>query len=223
MRFNPSRSVVTLGAALAVALACAPADESQAAPAEGAAAPAASADAPSADASAQELACWLRRGTMEEAAARPSPLGETAFSVGGHEAKLCYGRPSARGRAIFGELEAYGAPWRSGANEATALHLTFTADVGGVALDPGSYSLYTIPGEEEWEVVLNSNAQRWGIPITPEVRADDVGSFTVPAEATEGLVETLTYRWEPAGDSAGHLILEWENTRIRIPVAQAGT
>jgi hypothetical protein len=129
---------------------------------------------------------------------------------------------TARGRTIFGELEAYGVPWRSGANEATALHLTFAADIGSVALEPGSYSLYTIPGEEAWEVVLNSNAQRWGIPISPEVRADDVGSFTVPAEATEAPVETLTYRWEPTGGSAGHLLLEWENTRIRIPVASAG-
>jgi hypothetical protein len=220
MRSHRSRSLLTLGAALAVALACAPADDSQTDPADST--PAQAADAPSAEAPAQMLTCWLRRGTMEEAAARPSPLGETAFTVGGQEARLCYGRPSARGRTIFGELEAYGVPWRSGANEATALHLTFAADVGGVALEPGSYSLYTVPGEENWEVVLNSNAQRWGIPITPEVRANDVGSFTVPAEVTEGLVETLTYRWEPTSDSAGHLILEWENTRIRIPVAQAG-
>jgi hypothetical protein len=127
-----------------------------------------------------------------------------------------------RGRVIFGELEEYGAPWRTGANEATALHLPFPASVGGVELDPGSYSLYTIPGEAEWEVVLNGNAQRWGIPINAEVREADVGSFMVPAESTGSPVEQLTFRWEAQGQNMGHLIMEWENTRIRIPVSGGG-
>jgi hypothetical protein len=80
-----------------------------------------------------------------------------------------------------------------------------------------------VPGEEEWEVVLNGTAERWGIPISPEVRAADIGSFTRPAESTEEMVETLTYRWEPQSADAGELILEWENTRIRIPVHSAGS
>jgi hypothetical protein len=207
-----------LGAALTVAAACAQSGDQEAAAAE-----AAAAETVAAEVAPQELACYLARGTVEEAAERPSPLGQTTFALGGQEAKLCYGRPSARGRTVFGELEAFGAPWRSGANEATAIHLPFAADIGGVALEPGSYSLYTVPGEEEWEVVLNGTAERWGIPISAEVRAADIGSFTRPAESMDDLVETLTYRWESQSADAGELILEWENTRIRIPVRSAGS
>lgn len=169
----------------------------------------------------QELTCWLARGTMAEARERPSPLHETTVTLGGHEAKLCYGAPSARGRTVFGELEAFGVPWRSGANEATALHLPFAAMVGDLSLEPGTYSIYSIPGEEEWEVVVNGMAERWGIPISDEVRAADVGSFTVARESTE-MVETLTYAWEQDSEDAGHLVLLWETTRVAIPVRLGG-
>lgn len=167
---------------------------------------------------AQQASCWLRNATPEQAAQRPSPLGETHIVLGGEHALLCYGRPKMNDRQIMGALVPFGQPWRLGANEATALHLPFRAAVGGVELEAGSYSIYAIPGEREWEFVLNRNYQRWGIPINDAVRADDVGSFRRPVETLPDPVEQLTFRWEPRGNGAGDLILEWERTRIRIPV-----
>jgi len=203
-------TLTVLSAGVALLGACAPAADSAV---EAAEAPEMSVTAP------QDVPCFLRRGTAEEAAQRPSPLGETAITLGGQTGKICYGRPSARGRTIFGELEAYGTPWRTGANEATALHLPFPSSIGGIEMEAGSYSLYTVPGETEWEVVLNRNVERWGIPIDDALREADVGSFTVPSEATEAPVEQLTFRWEAQGQDTGQLVLEWENTRIRIPIA----
>lgn len=162
---------------------------------------------------AQELSCFLRGATPEEAGARPSPLRQVRFSVGGGEALLCYSAPSAKGREIMGGLVPYGSPWRSGANEPTTIHLAAAATIGGVELEAGSYSIYSIPGEDEWEFFLNSNYERWGIPISGDVRATEVGSFTVTPEATDGMVEMLTYDY-----SDGAIIAEWENTRLRIPV-----
>lgn len=173
-------------------------------------------------AQAQETSCYLAQGTMEEAAQRPSPLGHTVFSMGDQEAMICYGRPSARGRAVMGDLVPFGQPWRVGANEATAIHLPFAAEVGGVELEPGSYSLYAVPGPQEWTFVLNSHVQRWGVPINAEVQASDVGSFTLPVETTEEMVEQLTFRWDPHGQGMGHLVMEWENTRVEIPVYGPG-
>ncbi len=167
---------------------------------------------------AQEPSCYLARGTMEQAAARPSPLGETAIALGGQTAKLCYGRPKANDRKVMGELVPFGQPWRLGANEATALHLPFAAKVGGVALEPGSYSIIAVPGEREWEMVLNRNVERWGIPIDDAVRGADVGSFKLPAQSTDAMVEQLTFRWESHGESMGHLVMEWEHTRVQIPL-----
>ncbi|HSG07535.1 MAG TPA: DUF2911 domain-containing protein [Longimicrobiales bacterium] len=164
-------------------------------------------------------ACVLQGATMAEALERPSPIREVSFSVGGHDGLLCYGAPSARGRVILGEIEPFGTPWRMGANEPTTLHLTGPTQVGGVTLEAGSYSLYAIPGETEWTIFLNSNVDRWGIPIGDDVRATEVGSFTAPVEATDAPVETLTFSFVPSEDGAmGDFVVEWESARVKFPV-----
>jgi hypothetical protein len=164
-------------------------------------------------AAADGLACYIARGTMAEAQERPSPLSLTRLEVGDTDGLLCYGAPSARGREIMGGLVVFGQLERIGANEPTTLHLDGPADVGGVELAPGSYSIYAVPAADEWQIFLNSNWQRWGIPIDDGVRASEVGSFTATPEPMDEFVETLRYRWEN-----GELLLEWENTRVRIPV-----
>ena len=81
---------------------------------------------------AQELTCWLNDATLAEAMERVSPLGETTIDLGGHIGKVCYGRPSAKGRQVEGGLIPFGEPWRLGANEATAIHIPFPVAVGGI-------------------------------------------------------------------------------------------
>ena len=163
-------------------------------------------------------ACFLARGDLAGAAERPSPLGWVDITLGGQTATLCYGRPYAKGRTVMGELVPFGAAWRMGANEATALHLPFAAEIGGVAVEAGSYSLYAVPGASEWEIVVNGTAERWGIPISDEVTSADVGSFTRAVAAADSMVEQLTYTWVSHGEAMGHLVLEWENTRVEIPI-----
>lgn len=176
-------------------------------------------DDASAATAAETSACWLRGGTtVAEAQERPSPLGQVSVTVGGESATFCYGRPSANDREVMGGLVPFGSIWRLGANETTQLHLPFAATVGGVEVEAGSYSLYAIPGEEEWEFFLNTNVERWGIPVDATVRETEVGSFTRPTAATGEMVETFTATWESHGEMMGHLVLEWENTRVEIPV-----
>ena len=164
------------------------------------------------------LECYTR-GSAEEAAQRPSPLTRVAFTFTGGEGLLCYGAPAAAGRAIMDGLVPYGQPWRIGANEPTTLHLSAPAVVGGVALEPGSYSLYAVPDAEEWRFIVNASWERWGIPIDAAVRASDIGSFTARPEPTSEMVERLTYDWEPMeGGAMGNLVLEWENTRVPFHV-----
>ena len=169
-----------------------------------------------------EITCWLQNATPEEAAQRPSPLGETEIILDGHVGKICYGRPSARGRVVEGGLIPFGSPWRLGANEATALHLPFPVTVGGVQLEPGSYSLFAIAGESEWTLVLNSVAERWGIPINDEVRATDVGSFSATPEMLPEPVEHFTIRWAAEGQGSGRLLMDWGTTRVGVDVRLRG-
>jgi len=165
---------------------------------------------------AQVPACWVR-GDALAAASRQSPLDSAVVEVAGGVAKLCYGSPAARGRTVMGALVPFDEPWRAGANEATAIHVTVPVEVAGVRLEPGSYSVYMIPGAERWTVVLNRQIERWGIPISQDVRAADVGQGTVTIETLDDPVEALTYRFETDGASGGHLVMEWERTRLRIP------
>jgi len=168
-----------------------------------------------------EPACWLQGATSQEAAQRPSPRDSASARFGGGTLKVCYGAPSARGRTIIGGQDTYGQPWRMGADEATAFHTTVPITVGGITLAAGSYSLYGISDPANWTVVLNSQVERWGIPINDQVRAGDVGEFTVPTEATDPHVETLRYRFEPWGERRTDLLMEFESTRVRIPIQVA--
>jgi len=214
------RSVFSLplaGALLLVSWACGPASES------GADVPSEAEVTEGSGMSEAELAldasCWLRDASVEEAMDRPSPLGETEFTLEGHTGRICYGRPSARDRVVEGGLIPFGEPWRMGANEATAIHLPFPALVGGIELQPGSYSMYVVAGEYEWEFFLNSDAQRWGIPINDAVRTADIGSFTGLPRTLNEPVEQFTIHWHAHGDQGGHLVLEWGTTRVEFEVS----
>lgn len=171
-------------------------------------------------ATAQDLSgCFIRGADAAAAAQRPSPMRALAFTVDGQDVKLCYGSPKVNGRKIMGELVPFGAPWRMGANEATALHIPFAGDIGGVKVEPGVYSLFAVPGENgEWEIFVNRQAERWGAPINDAVRAGDVGSFKRQAGATSTLIENLTFTWMAHGGTMGHLVMEWENTRVEVPI-----
>lgn len=152
---------------------------------------------------------------------RASPYDSATVVLDGETAKICYGRPSARGRTMIGgESVPYGSLWRTGANEPTTLHLPVAAEIAGVALEPGSYTLYTIPGVDQWTVILNRSTTQWGHEsrYTDEVRAQEAGRGVAPAERLGEHVETFTIRSEAAAGDASDLILEWENTRVRIPV-----
>lgn len=163
--------------------------------------------------------CYIARATLEEAEARPSPLRQTTITLGDSQALLCYGAPSARDREVMGGLLKYGQPERIGANEPTTIHLTSAASVGGISLEPGSYSIYAIANADEWEFFINTNWQRWGIPLNDEIRATEVGSFTATPTAIDEMVETVTYSWEPNEDGTmGEIVLEWEHTQVRLPV-----
>lgn len=158
------------------------------------------------------------RGTADALRERPSPLDSVVVDLGGESAKLCYGRPSAEGRVMVGGEHPFGTPWEMGANEPTTLHLPFPARVGSVDLGPGSYSLYAIPGAGEWTIVVNGNPARWGVPLSADVRAADLGSFSVAPRQSRERVETLTFSFQPGEQGTGTLVYEWEGVRLSIPV-----
>jgi hypothetical protein len=154
---------------------------------------------------------------------RASPYDSVTVQVGTQQMKICYGRPSARGREIFGGLIPHGRLWRTGANEPTIMHLPFAANIAGLAVPPGSYSIYSEPGESEWTIIINRSTAQWGheSAYTDAVRQQELGRATVPAERLDQHVEQFTIRAEPTATGAD-VLLEWERTRVRIPVRTGG-
>ena len=164
--------------------------------------------------------CWIR-GPADKLAERASPLDSIAVQIGGGTMKLCYSRPSARSRKVMGGLVPFDQSWRLGANEATSIHVPFAGEIAGVRVEPGTYTLYAIPAASKWQIVVNRGVQRWGVPIDHDVRAKDVGAGTVTTESLGAPVETLTLKFSPAAGNATELVLEWEKTRVRIPIRRA--
>jgi hypothetical protein len=160
------------------------------------------------------------RGTAADVAKRPSPLDSVQLAVDGGVVKICYGRPSARGRTMLGGNNPFGQPWRLGANEPTRITLPFAAEVAGVHVEPGTYSLYVVPQQTSWEVHVNRAVDRWGIPIDAGVEAQDVGKGTVPVETLAQPVEQLTLSL--VAGTPTELVVEWEKTRVRIPIRKTG-
>ena len=167
--------------------------------------------------------CPRNWGWLDAWLPRASPLAAEQFRISGGHAKLCYGRPSLRGRDMLGGAAVpFGSLWRTGANEPTTFHLDVPAEVGELFLAPGSYALYTVPGPTSWEIVLNRATRQWGLEseYSAEVAAQEVGRLTVPVERLEAPIETLTLRAVPAGGDDWWIVLEWQTTRIRIPLSE---
>jgi hypothetical protein len=154
-----------------------------------------------------------------------SPLDSLTFLVGNAPVKVCYGRPSARGRTMIGgEAVPWGRVWRTGANEPTMIHTGVPLMIAGVHVGAGTWSLYTVPGEREWEIIVNRSYRQWGHEnaYTDSIRSQEVGRGRVPAGRTASPVEMLTIRAEQGRGGAAALIIEWENSRIAIPVERMG-
>lgn len=160
---------------------------------------------------------------------RTSPYDSATIALGEGVAKVCYGRPSLRGRTMIGgDAVPYDTLWRTGANEPTILHVNVPAQIAGIAVDPGAYSLYTIPREgEQWTLIVNAATEQWGheSSYTEEVRSQEVGRAEVQAETLDDRVDQLTIRPVDAStDQASAeaqdpgLLLEWQNSRVHIPV-----
>jgi len=152
---------------------------------------------------------------------RQSPLDSLTFTVGRQAVKICYGRPGARGRTMIGgKAVPYGQLWRTGANEPTVIFTPVALEIAGVKVPPGKYSLYSVPGEKEWEIIVNRSTSQWGHEneYTKEVQAQEVGRGKVPAERLSAPVESFTIGPDPASGETQHLVLTWEKTRVAIPI-----
>jgi hypothetical protein len=150
-----------------------------------------------------------------------SPADIAIYRHKGAEITVTYSRPYKKGRLIFGDessgaLQPYGKYWRMGANEATVFVTNKDLMINGQHLHAGHYSMHAYPGKESWEIVLNSDAKRWGgkAPDTSK----NVLATRVIANNKVPLTEQFTILFSPADSSNTNMILRWDETEVVVPV-----
>jgi len=140
-----------------------------------------------------------------------SPQATATGKIGAANVKIVYCQPSARGRKIMGGLVPYGEVWRTGANEATTIEIDKPVKIEGKDLAAGKYSLFTIPGENEWTIIINKDAKQWG--AYKYKQEDDVLRVTVKPTKAAAPVETFNI-----AVGKDDVQLKWENTAVAFKV-----
>ncbi len=127
-----------------------------------------------------------------------------------------YGRPGMKGRTIFGSLIPYGKVWRTGANSSTKFSIDKQVTIAKQTIPAGSYALYSIPGRDEWTIIIHKNTKLWGAGGYND--KDDLLRFKIPVTKLKDTQETLNIIFENFHANGGDLVISWENTKIILPV-----
>ena len=147
---------------------------------------------------------------------QPSPVQTVKQDFGMGTIELTYSRPNTKGRKIYGDLVPYNKLWRTGANAATKIVFTDPVELGGKKVDTGTYVLYSIPGVDSWEIILNKGLTNWGTEGYKE--NEDVIRFKVEPLKIKAAAETFTMQFENIKPESCELHIIWAKTAISIPV-----
>ena len=144
-----------------------------------------------------------------------SPNAKLVYNVGLSEVHIDYNRPSMKGRVIFGDLVPFGEGWRTGANASTKITFSDDVNILGNELAAGTYSLFSVPGENEWQIMFHSNLRH----NTPGGRDADEDALVVNVKPMhmDFTVETFTVTVNNLRNSSADILLMWENTAVSIP------
>jgi hypothetical protein len=117
----------------------------------------------------------------------------------------------------MGGLVPYGQVWRTGANSSTTLTTDVDLMIGDLKVPKGKYSLYSLPAEGAWKLIINKQTGQWGLEYHEE---QDLGRVSMKKDALESAVETFKISFEPTTDPKS-IVFEWENTKLSVPIAEA--
>ena len=161
----------------------------------------------------------LTAGLMAQDQKPPaSPPGTASVTFAdGKTITINYSRPSVRGRKIFGGLVPYGQVWRTGANAATSLKTDVNLTIGGASVPAGSYTLYTIPNESGWKLIINKQTGQWG---TDYEEKEDLARVDMKISNNASSTEQFTISLDKTGASAATLKLDWDKTSASVSVTE---
>lgn len=145
-----------------------------------------------------------------------SPAAVIKQRVGLTDIEVDFSRPSLKGRVMIGGIDPYGEVWRTGANSATTISFSTPVTFGGVPVDAGTYELFTIPGRDEWTVILQKPMHQWGA-YTYDQKNDVLRVTSKPTLHTEP-AETFTIGFGDLTDESATFYLVWDRVRVPVPI-----
>ena len=160
--------------------------------------------------------CFLLQTYAQVKMPAPSPTQTVKQEFGVGSVELTYSRPSIKGRTVFGDLVPFNKLWRTGANAATKIVFSEPVEVGGKKLDSGTYVLYTIPGMDSWEIILNKGLTNWGVDGYKE--SEDVIRFKTEPMKMKKKLETFTIEFSDVKAETCSIDIKWEKTSVSIPL-----
>ena len=141
---------------------------------------------------------------------------QTKKRIGNTSITISYYSPGVRGRVIWGGLVPYNEVWVTGAHSATKLEVDNDFKMGGRSIPAGKYAVFTIPGKDEWTVVINKN---WDQHLADEyTEADDIVRLKVKPEVRNEISERLKYEIEKTGEQTANIIISWEKLRVTFGI-----
>lgn len=143
-----------------------------------------------------------------------SPACTLKQRVGLTDIEVVYSRPGAKNRTIFGGIVPYGQVWRTGANGATKLTFSTPVMLNGTNIPAGTYALFTIPGQDEWTIIINQDASQWGAFQYDEKK--DVARFKVTPRQLAEQIETFMIEFNEVRDESAVMNLVWDRTVVPI-------
>ncbi|MBK9107839.1 MAG: DUF2911 domain-containing protein [Saprospiraceae bacterium] len=145
----------------------------------------------------------------------PSPMCKIEQKLGLGTVTIEYSRPGKKDRIVFGDLVPYGKMWRTGANAATKITFSDDVEFGGIKVTKGTYAIFSIPGESNWEVILYSDANVSGVPQNYD-KTKEVAHITVVPELIPYTFENLIFDINDIRNESATLNLIWETTLLPI-------
>jgi hypothetical protein len=212
MRLNdtarPSLVSLTVGFGLLVFASCAPNDGAGSVPVD------------PADGGGQDQAIQpLPIATAQSGAVVASQGAAVSQNLAQAQITVVFNRPVARGREVFGHLVPFDEVWHPGADQATYLRTTADILFGGELLPAGRYSIWAVPGLDEWEIILHRDWNVFHLPF-PGDEGVQLRMSVIPVEAEH--MESMAFYFPVADRRSGVLAFHWANTRLDIPIEAPG-
>jgi len=164
------------------------------------------------------LAVCALASAQQDKSKRPSPPAQAQCKFS--DSKMItieYSSPRMKGRKIFGGLVPYGEVWRTGANEATTFITNADLTVGGKDVPAGKYTIFTVPEQDKWTLILNKHTGEWGIPYN--YQSEELARIPMQVSKTASPVENFTINFQQGGGECT-LQMSWENTQASVKLSE---